>query len=197
MQLALLATFTLNVHNVGDSPAYGLSITDVLPNGETGGSCDVAPDQFTAQVFEADGVTAVSPVLVENSDFAATFNGEPDCTLIISMLTNTAAIGADLVLNGSDPFTIVGVAPEHYWGTVFGSKVDLWYPLAMRIRLLRTEAQRRSDPHVQRQARRFWLVGRLEPGVSLADSSQIRVTVTVHWQEGTRKRKVGLGMVRM
>jgi len=95
MQLALPVTFTLNVHNTGDSPAYGLTITDVIPNEKNGGACDAAPDQFTAQVFESDGVTAVSPVLVEGVDFAATFDGDPDCLLDVSMLTDSAAIGAD------------------------------------------------------------------------------------------------------
>ena len=95
MQLALPGTFSLNVHNIGDSAAYGLTINDILPNEATGGTCDVAPDQFTAQVFEADGVTAVSPLLVEGADFAVTFNGDPDCTLAVSILTDAGAIGAD------------------------------------------------------------------------------------------------------
>ena len=37
----------------------------------------------------------------------------------------------------------------------------------------------------------------LEPGGSLANSSQIRLIVTVHWEEGQRKRRVRLGTVRM
>ena len=40
-------------------------------------------------------------------------------------------------------------------------------------------------------------VASLEPGVSLANSSQIRLVVTVHWEEGPRKRKVRLSVVRM
>ena len=93
MQLALPGTFTLDVQNIGDSPAYSLSITDVLPNEATGGMCDVAPTAITAQVFEADGTTAVSPVLVEGTDFTASFNGDPVCTLIVAILSDTGAIG--------------------------------------------------------------------------------------------------------
>ena len=95
MQTAVPETFTLNVHNASDSPAFGLTIVDLLPNGPTGGMCDASPAQISAQVFEADGVTAVSPVLVENTDFSASFIGDPDCSLTITMLTADAAIGVD------------------------------------------------------------------------------------------------------
>jgi uncharacterized repeat protein (TIGR01451 family) len=95
VQVGLPAIYTLDVQNTGDSPAFGVTLTDYLPHGDTGGTCDVAPDQFTAQVFEADGTTAVSPVLVENMDFAVSFAADPDCTVSISMLTGAASIGAD------------------------------------------------------------------------------------------------------
>ncbi len=67
MQLGVPGTFTLNVHNVGGSPANNLTIYDVLPNQADGGMCDAAPTAVTAQVFEANGTTAVSPVLAEGT----------------------------------------------------------------------------------------------------------------------------------
>jgi len=101
MQLGLAGNFTLNVHNAGDSPAYGLTITDILPNGATGGTCDAAPTQFAAQVFAADGTTAVSPVLTEGTDYSVTFNPDPVCTVTINTLAPAAAIGGDqrLIVN--------------------------------------------------------------------------------------------------
>jgi len=95
MRLGQPETFTLNVHNIGESPAYAVYLTDVLPHIAEGGMCDVAPAAVTAQLFEADGATVVAPPLVEGTDFALTFNGDPDCTFTIEMLTATAAIGAD------------------------------------------------------------------------------------------------------
>ena len=62
-------TFTLDVHNIGGSPAYAVTLTDLLPNDADGGMCDVPPQNITAQVFEADGTTPVSPVLAEGTDF--------------------------------------------------------------------------------------------------------------------------------
>ena len=89
------ATYSLNVHNIGDSRGIQPDLYDTLPNQADGGTCDVAPTQFTAQVFEANGSTAVSPVLIEGIDYTATFLGDPDCTITINMLTSAGAIGAD------------------------------------------------------------------------------------------------------
>ena len=40
-------------------------------------------------------------------------------------------------------------------------------------------------------------ISALEPGANLANSSQVRLLVTVYWEEGPRKRKLRLGTVRM
>ena len=78
-------TFTLDVHNTGGSPAYAVTLTDLLPNDADGGMCDVPPQNITAQVFEADGTTPVSPVLAEGADFTTSFAGDPTCSLTLSM----------------------------------------------------------------------------------------------------------------
>ncbi len=95
MRIGLPGTFTLNVHNIGNSPAYGVYLTDVLPKQADGGMCDAAPAQVTAQLFEADGVTPVAPALIDGTDYALNFSGDPACTFTVSMLTLAAAIGAD------------------------------------------------------------------------------------------------------
>ena len=87
-------TFTLNVHNSGTSPAYTLTIGDLLANQPEGNQCETPPANVTAQVFEADGTTAAGPVLVEGSDFSATFAPDPTCTLTIELLGDTA-VGVD------------------------------------------------------------------------------------------------------
>jgi uncharacterized repeat protein (TIGR01451 family) len=95
MRVGQPGTFTLDVHNIGASPAHNVYITDVLPNIATGGMCDAAPAQVTAQLFEADGVTAAAPALVAGTDFAIVFNPDPACAFTLEMLTAAAAIGAD------------------------------------------------------------------------------------------------------
>ena len=87
--------FALNVHNVGDSPAYAVSIIDVLPSTAEGGMCDAAPVNVVVQRYAADGATTLAPALVEGTDFTLTFVGDPNCTLTLEMLTPAAAIGPD------------------------------------------------------------------------------------------------------
>ena len=87
--------FALNVHNTGTATAWDLSITDQLPNPTPGGMCDTPPAILTAQVFLADGTTAVSPPLVQGTDYITSFAGDPACTLTITMQSPAAAIPAD------------------------------------------------------------------------------------------------------
>ncbi len=88
-------TFTLNVHNTGTGTAWDLTINDLLPNTANGGMCDAAPIITSAQIFQADGVTPVSPVLTAGIDYVTSFAGAPSCTFTITMQSATAAIGAD------------------------------------------------------------------------------------------------------
>ena len=95
MRFGVPETFTLNIHNRGDSPAWNATITDLLPNQADGGTCDAAPQNITAQVFEADGVTAVSGVLVDGVDYLATYAGDPACSLTLNFLTAESVIDVD------------------------------------------------------------------------------------------------------
>jgi len=95
--------FAIDVHNTGLSDAWDVTILDRLPDGPTGGMCDIAPEIQSAQVFAADGVTPVpgkSP-LVAGSDFSLSYSGAPACELTLNMLTAAGAIGADerLIVN--------------------------------------------------------------------------------------------------
>jgi large repetitive protein len=88
-------TFTLNIHNIGDSPAWQVTIDDVLPNTPAGGMCETAPTQVSAQLFQADGTTPVAPALDLGTDFTVEFEGSPDCLFTLRMLSAAAAIGPD------------------------------------------------------------------------------------------------------
>jgi uncharacterized repeat protein (TIGR01451 family) len=92
MTLGQPGVFVLNVQNTGTGPAWDLTLTDRLPNTATSGMCENAPNGFTAQMYRADGTTAVGPALVLGTDFSATFMPAPDCQLYIKMLTPAAAI---------------------------------------------------------------------------------------------------------
>ncbi|MFZ8983685.1 MAG: hypothetical protein ACO213_05315 [Steroidobacteraceae bacterium] len=93
LNVAESAVFTVDVTNPSSGTAWGVVVTDLLPDTAEGGMCEAAPQAWTAQVFEADGTTAVSAPLVEGSDFSVNFAGAPDCRVEVRMLTAAAAVG--------------------------------------------------------------------------------------------------------
>jgi len=95
MNPGIVEVFTLNAHNTGTAAAWDLTITDILPNPVPGGMCDTPPANISAQIFLADGVTAVTGVLVENVDYTSTYAPAPNCTLTLTMTSALAALPAD------------------------------------------------------------------------------------------------------
>ena len=51
--------FAIDVQNTGLTDAWDVTLLDRLPDGPTGGMCDLTPEILSAQVFAADGVTPV------------------------------------------------------------------------------------------------------------------------------------------
>jgi uncharacterized repeat protein (TIGR01451 family) len=100
MNLGLPGDFTIDVHNIGGSDAWNVTILDELPNVNgpvSGGMCDATPTVLSAQVFAADGVTPVpgkGPLSV-GTDFSVTYTDAPFCELSVTMLSAAGTIGAD------------------------------------------------------------------------------------------------------
>ncbi len=95
MRIGVPGTYTLDVHNVGGATAWAVQIEDLLPNTNQGGQCETPPEQISAQLYEADGTTAVGAALAAGTDFETVFAGAPDCRLTLTALTPEAAIGPD------------------------------------------------------------------------------------------------------
>src|SRR6185312_10543705 len=97
-----LGQFGLNVQNTGVSDAWNATILDRLPSGATGGMCSTTPQVVSAQVFQADGVTAVpgKGPLVAGTDFSITYS-QPACQLTLNMFTAAATISQNqrLIIN--------------------------------------------------------------------------------------------------
>ncbi len=133
MRSEVPGAFRLDVHNTGTGTAWDLTITDRLPNPDQGGMCGTPPENVTARIFAADGVTPVSEALVEGVDFEVNFTGEPDCTFMVTMLSADAAIPADhrlivtyeATLDADNPpgaaLTNVAAATEWFSGKTVGS----------------------------------------------------------------------------
>jgi len=88
-------TFTIAAQNTGVGDAWNASIRDVLPDGATGGMCDLTPEILSARVFAADGVTPVpgKGPLNPGTDYSLSYSAAPTCRLNLTMLTAAGRIG--------------------------------------------------------------------------------------------------------
>src|SRR5437773_4775027 len=95
MNLGQWGNFGIDVQNTGLSDAWNVSLRDLLPQGATGGMCDLTPQILSAQVFAADGVTPVpgKGPLNPGSDYSLSYSAAPNCQLDLTMLTAVGRIG--------------------------------------------------------------------------------------------------------
>ena len=127
MNLGQWGTFALDVQNTGLSPAWDVSLRDLLPDGPTGGMCDLTPEILSARVFAADGVTPVpgKGPLVAGTDYTLSYAGPPTCRLDLTMMTAAASIGPNeqlivtyrtrLDANTQDGVALTNVAGAVQW----------------------------------------------------------------------------------
>jgi predicted permease len=109
---------------------------------------------FRGRTFRPEDQTApgANPVLVMSYGYwQRRFGGNP------------SVIGSQLVVNGS-PFTVIGITPPNFTGTEVGSATDFWVPVTMQAQLMRRES------FLSRNAWWLLLIGRIKPGVSLAQA---------------------------
>src|SRR5262249_50688315 len=97
LNLGQTGNFTLDLQNTGLSDAWDVHLRDRLPDGPTGGMCDLAPIIQSARVFAADGVTPVAGKgpLIPGIDYLLSWSGAPGCQLDLTLLTAAARIGAN------------------------------------------------------------------------------------------------------
>jgi uncharacterized repeat protein (TIGR01451 family) len=95
MNLGQWGNFALDVQNTGLSDAWNATLRDLLPNGATGGMCNLTPEILSAQVFAADGVTPIpgKGPLSAGSGYSLNYSAAPSCQLEITMLTAAGRIG--------------------------------------------------------------------------------------------------------
>ncbi len=129
MYLGLLGRFTLNVQNTGTIDAWNATLLDKLPTGATGGMCTATPQILSAQVFAADGVTAVpgKGPLAAGTDYTVSYAGAPACTLTLNMLSAASVISptqrlivtyqTQLDANTQTGITLTNVAGATQWYT--------------------------------------------------------------------------------
>ena len=95
MNLGQFGNFVLDAQNTSTGTAWDVSLRDLLPDGATGGMCDLTPQIVSAQVFQADGVTPVvgKGPLTLNVDYTMSYSAAPNCRLDITTQTASGSIG--------------------------------------------------------------------------------------------------------
>ena len=76
--------FTLDIQNTGTGDAWDALIRDVLPDGATGGMCDLTP-----QIL---GVTLAGSPLVQGTHYTLSYTGPPTCELTLRLLDGAGPI---------------------------------------------------------------------------------------------------------
>ena len=140
-----------NVFSVGDVPRT----TQVWGEMVSGGFFDmlgIQPDagRFFSDAERDDAQNAHAVVVISHSYWKNNYHSD------------RSAIGASLRIN-STPFTIIGVAPEDFHGTLSGLNYEMWIPLTMYGQLTHTGTWMLRD----RNARYFKMYARLAPGVTM------------------------------
>ena len=94
MNLGEWGEFVIDVANAGLSDAWDVSLRDLLPDGTTGGMCDLTPEILSARVFAADGITPVpgKGPLTAGTDYQLSWNDAPACELNLTMVSDEATI---------------------------------------------------------------------------------------------------------
>ena len=102
---------------------------------------------------EDDKVRGGHPVMVLSyRGWQTRFGGDPNI------------IGAKVQVNGRE-FTVLGIAAKGFVGTELMMAPDIYFSMAMQ-----KELQAGEDLQERRSARNFFAVGRLKPGISMAEA---------------------------
>jgi predicted permease len=141
-------------------------------NFSTGGAAsrvwgeEVSDDYFT--------VLGVAPALGRAfvPDAQRTRRAEPVAVLSYALWqrafgADSGVVGREVRVNGY-PFTVIGIAPEHFHGSIRGVRADIWVPYVARGFLSPGRTLGDGAVDMQRGDRGMFVIGRLAPGAALA-----------------------------
>ncbi|HZE13560.1 MAG TPA: ABC transporter permease, partial [Chthoniobacterales bacterium] len=80
-----------------------------------------------------------------------------------------SVLGSDLLVNGH-PFTIVGIAPRGFTGTLQIFSVEVWVPFSNYDRIANDFEQESKTTFGDRAGQQLIVVGRLKPGITPANA---------------------------
>lgn len=128
--------------------------------------------------FSVLGVNPVAGRLLTSED-DKTQHAHPVAVISYSLWKNRFALAPDTmgktIRINQFPYTIIGVTPPGFFGDIVGENLDVFVPLAMQAELMHGR-----DWYQDRNASWLQAVGRLKPGVSLA---QARANLNVVYRQ--------------
>jgi predicted permease len=80
---------------------------------------------------------------------------------------DSGIVGREVRVNGY-PFTVIGVAPAHFNGSIRGVQADIWVPYAAKGLLSPERTASEGDVGTRRGDRGMFIIGRLASGATLA-----------------------------
>jgi predicted permease len=80
-----------------------------------------------------------------------------------------SVLGSELLVNGH-PFTIVGIAPRGFTGTMQVFSAEVWLPMSNYERIANDFEQENKTPFGERGGQQLIIVGRLKPGMTAASA---------------------------
>jgi putative ABC transport system permease protein len=133
---------------------------------------DSAAEQVPAQVVSGNYFSLLGVRMAAGRGFVPEEDRAATAVVVVShgfwersLGSDPAAVGRTLTLN-RQPFTVVGVAPRGFTGTLLGGAPSLWVPMSMH-----DVAQPGFDWYDQRRGLFLFAFGRLKPGVAVAQAN--------------------------
>lgn len=96
-------------------------------------------------------------------------------------------VGRTVHIN-SHPFTIIGVMPRNFYGTITGINAEYFVPMMMQPQVLPTEDLEERWPTF------VHIMGRLKPGVTIAQAQAEMSTLAVDFQKEFSQAEKGVGI---
>jgi macrolide transport system ATP-binding/permease protein len=180
----LAAVFMLDQRNPGNLPLSHLNYKDLRDQNKAfsgmaaftftqlNWSSGRESEQVPAQVVSGNYFSLLGAAPALGRGFLPDEDERPTPVVVVShgfwersLGSDPAIVGKTLTLNRT-PFTVVGVAPRGFSGTLLGGGPSLWVPMSMHA-----VAQPNFTWYEQRRGLFLFAVGRLLPGVSNEQAS--------------------------
>jgi predicted permease len=180
------------------SDLFSFTLANSVRIGAGEQSDKIGVELVSGNYFDALGVAAAQGRVIRDED-----NRAEDASPVAVISHNcwrrrfggqSGVIGRTMQLNGAS-YTIIGVAPAGFAGISLENPAEAWAPLMMRRQLLSA-----TTSNFERKSYWLWLMGRLKPGVTMAQAQTgFDMTARRIWEANTSQseRKLPFNEKRM